>query len=249
MRREHTQIAYAIGVIRPLGLVALTAPSRKALEQLDRGKCRVAFVQMVRSDIKTKRFEYANTAHAQQQLLLEPVFFISAIEIMREIAVSGVVLFEIGIEKQHGDCITDIRLVHVQPRAHPYIALFDPDADHRSERLSPAVDVPRIRVLDLPAFGVDLLPEVARAAEQRHEHDGKLQIRTRAHGVAREYTETAGVRVDLNPQGELHREIRDVGLWKESAQFVHLVRPYSTIRNSWRVYTTPTRPYFAASVS
>jgi hypothetical protein len=36
---------------------------------------------------------------------------------------------------------------------------------------------PRIGMIDLPALVVDLLPQIAHSADERHEDNGYLQIR------------------------------------------------------------------------
>jgi hypothetical protein len=39
--------------------------------------------------------------------------------------------------------------------------------------------------------------------------------------IAGEHAETAGIRMDFHPERELHREVRDIGVWQECAKFVH----------------------------
>ena len=75
-------------------------------------------------------------------------------------------------------------------------------------------------MLDLTAFFVDLLPEVARAAEQCHEHDRQLEIRTRPHGVACEHAETT--RVGMYPSTRKATSMVKTQYW--SAEGKRLIR-------------------------
>jgi hypothetical protein len=52
-----------------------------------------------------------------------------------------------------------------QPGPDPHRLPRDIDGDHRIERSAPALDLPPIRVLDLPPGGIDLLPKVTGPAE------------------------------------------------------------------------------------
>jgi len=48
-------------------------------------------------------------------------------------------------------------------------------------------------MLELPHLAIDLLPEVASADDEHHCHERELEVRGRAHGIAREHAEAAAV--------------------------------------------------------
>ena len=89
--------------------------------------------------------------------------------------------------------------------------------------MGPFCGLPRIGALRLPAFLVDLLPEITGTAEQRNEHDRQLEIRARAHRVAGKHAKTTGVRMYFHAERELHRDVRYVGLRKKGAKLVHVI--------------------------
>jgi hypothetical protein len=217
VRGEYAQVAHAIGVERPFGFIRLAAAAREALQQLDRCERGMTFVEMVGANLEAQCLQDAYPAHAKQKLLLQPIHLVSTVQVMRQVAVLRIVLLEIGIEEQDGNRVADVGFMDVHPRAHPYIPPFDLHADHCSERPRPTLDLPRVWVLDLPTICVDFLPEIAVAAQERDEDHGQLEVGGGAHRVTRKNPQTAGICVNLHAERELHREVSNVGLRKESA--------------------------------
>ena len=95
--------------------------------------------------------------------------------------------------------------------------------------------------------GIDLLPEISGAAQQRDEDDRQLEVGTRTHRVAREHAQTAGVGMHFDAERHLHREIGNAGLRQESAQVrscylgIGVARPLDGRVAHGRVYTTAER--------
>ena len=81
--------------------------------------------------------------------------------------------------------------------------------------------LPRVRVLDLAALGIDLLAEIAVAGHQRDEHHRQIEIGAGARHVAGENPETAAIGVDLGPDRDLHREIGNIDPARERLQMLH----------------------------
>src|SRR5690606_9692044 len=109
-------------------------------------------------------------------------------------------------------------LVNVEPAADPDPAAFDADRDLRRQRLGERGRVPRIVELDLSPAVVDLLAEVAVAADERYGDQRQIEIGRGAERVAREHAQAAAVSRDLRAERDLHREVADAAAIEERRQ-------------------------------
>jgi hypothetical protein len=164
----------------------------------------VALVEVVGVQVEVERAQQPDAAEAQHQFLAEAVGLVAAVETMRERAALGVILVEVGVQQQDRDPMPVRAGIDIEPGAHP-----DRTRRHFHRDHGVLGRVPPVRRLDLAALGVELLAEVAGAADQRDEDDRQQQIRAGAHGVAGQHAEAARVRVHLRPDRDLHREIGD----------------------------------------
>jgi hypothetical protein len=99
--REDAEIAHAgrIGPVRVRRRQRRDLVAAEAAQELDREQRRVAFVHVVGLDFEAERVERAQAADAENDLLLQAVDLVAAIEKMRQVPVLFGVLLEIGVEE------------------------------------------------------------------------------------------------------------------------------------------------------
>jgi hypothetical protein len=174
------------------------------VEQFETEEGRVALVHVVCVQLKAECAQQADAAETEHKLLLHSVRLVAAIEIMRQRTILGAVLVEIGVQQQDRNPLPVGGDMNVQPGAYPHRTPRNFDCDHCVNRHAVCCRVPPVGRLGLLAIGIDLLAEVAGAADQRDEHDGNLKIGAGPHGIAGQHAEAAGIGVHLRPDGDLH---------------------------------------------
>ena len=154
----------------------------------------------------------AYAAHAEEQLLAQPVLGVAAVEPVGHVAVVGAVLLDVGVEEQqrHPTDVGD-----EDPR-HQVGAVGQGEGDRRPAAVGLAEHGQRQLVgvedgvaLLLPAVAVERLLEVAVAVEQAHPHQRDAEVGGRLEVVAGEDAEAAGVLRQHRGDAELGREVRD----------------------------------------
>ena len=161
-----------------------------------------------------ERADRAHTADARQDLLLDAVLLVAAVEPVGDAAHVVVVLRNVGVQQQqrHPADLGD-------PDPGPQLCPFRHRQVHqgRFPRLvgeqpqrQPLRVVRRVRLV-LPTVGGQRLPEVARPIEQADGDQRQAQIRRRFEVVTRQDAEATGVVRQHLGHAELHREVRDPG--------------------------------------
>ena len=154
----------------------------------------------------------AYAAHAEEQLLAQPVLGVAAVEPVGHVAVVGAVLLDVGVEEQqrHATDVGD------EDPGHQVGAVGEGDGDRRAAAVGLAEHGQRQLVgvedgvaLLLPAVAVERLLEVAVAVEQAHAHQRDAEVGGRLEVVAGEDAEAAGVLRQHRGDAELGREVRD----------------------------------------
>ena len=158
------------------------------------------------------RADGAHAADADQDLLPDALVLVAAVEPVGDAAQVGVVLLDVGVEKQQRHAADG------RP-PHPGLQRLPARHGHRHEHRCAAVvghQVQReaLRVedgvgLDLPAVERQRLAEVARAVQQPDGHERHAEVRRRLQVVAGEHAEAAGVVGQDFRDAELHREVAD----------------------------------------
>src|SRR6516225_9334430 len=126
----------------------------------------MALIEVIGGDLETERTEEHFPADAEDDFLLEPQRCISAVKAAGDAAVIRIVLGDIRIEQQDRHRAARRALQNVQPGADPDRSLYDRHGDHGGQGASAKLRVPWIRYISLVTRRVQLLPEIARAADQ-----------------------------------------------------------------------------------
>jgi hypothetical protein len=175
----------------------------------------VALIHVVGADMEAERLEDAHAADTQDDLLLQAALGISAIEAVCDRTIPHVVLVEIRVEQEDRHAMTKGRAESVEPRADPHLSSLDGYRDHRTERLRPRLDVPRVRVIDLASRGINFLPQVAGPARERHKHDRQFKVGAGSGRVPGKHPKAAAVGPHLGTERDLHRKIGNIRALQE----------------------------------
>ena len=228
VRREHRRLANLLE--RVVEARALLDQIADALQDDEAG---VPFVEVKDAGIDAERLERAHAADAEDDLLLDAGLAIAAVEARRQLAIPRRVLLEAGVEQVERDAAEPHPPHGDQHRAiaerHRGDARLAVGRQRRFDRRVRPVEA--LVALFLPAFGGDVLMEVALRvheadADQRHaEVAGLLAV------IAGEHAEAAGVNRQRLVQRELGREVGD----RLAVGRRHRVRPPGVVRGARRV--------------
>src|SRR6266853_5170791 len=153
----------------------------------------MSLVQVIVVDRKAERPQHALAADAEDNLLLDAVDLVSAVEPVGYGSVLWVVLGDVGVEKDDRDMPAERRFELVEPGPDPHRPPLYGDRDHGTDRPRMVLGLPRIRSVDLGTLGVDLLAQIAAAARERDEDHRQTQIGRRSRRVAGQNAQTAGI--------------------------------------------------------
>ena len=123
VRGEHALPPHLLDV--RLGGAAQRAAAQLALEQRQRQQRRVAFVHVVDVYMQAQRMRHAHAAHAQHDLLLQPVVGVAAVQVIGQAAVPARVPVQIGVQQIDRHHVPEAAHQVVAPRAHRHHAVFD----------------------------------------------------------------------------------------------------------------------------
>src|SRR3954453_5468764 len=168
MRREHAVLPHLGQIVERLSWPHIVLGEAIPVQQIQGEKRRMPFVQVIGMKAKTHCVQQTYTAQPEYQLLLQSVLVAVAVEIMGQFPVFRGVLVKIRIEQQNRRLVAVWAGTDIQPGPDPYRALLDPQGYHRIERRAELQGIPPVRLLDLLAAGVDLLPEIPRPAYERN---------------------------------------------------------------------------------
>ncbi len=156
----------------------------------------------------------AHAADPGQQLLLHPVFLVTAVKPIGDVTQVVLVLRDVGVQQQQRD---PPDLGHPYPGAQlPGLRQRQLHQDRRAGGIGEqaqrqALRVQRWVVLPLPAIGRQGLPEVPRAVVQADGDQRQTEVRRRLQMVAGQDAQATGVVRQHLGDTELHREVRDAG--------------------------------------
>ena len=186
-------------------------------DAFDAEKSRVAFVHVEHLGRRQplhldERADRAHPADACQNLLLDPVFLVAAVEPVGDTAKIVVVLRDVGIQQQQRDS-AHLRDPHVRPQLagvrhcqldQHRVAVLVGEQTQRQ-----ALWIQRRVGLVLPTVGGQRLPEVARAVVQPDRDQRQAQVRRGLQVIARQNAQAAGIVRKHLGDAELHGEVRD----------------------------------------
>ena len=159
-----------------------------------------------------ERADRPHPADTGQDLLLDPVLLVAAVQPVGDAAQIVLVLRDVGIQQQQRDS-TDLGDPHPGPQLggvghgqlhQNRVALVVGEQPQRQ-----ALRIQRRVVLPLPAVGGQRLAEVAGPVVQTHRDQRQPQVRCRLQMVAGEDSQAARVVRQHLGDAELHREVRD----------------------------------------
>ncbi len=153
-----------------------------------------------------------DAAHAEQELLEQPVLAAAAVQPVRDVALGGFVVLDVGVQEQQR---------HPADRGLPDLRVQGATARQRQgdpqrapglvgqQRQRQAVGVADGVGLELPALAGQRLPEVAAAVEQPDPDDGHPEVAGGLEVVTGEDPEAPGVLREHRGDAELGREVAD----------------------------------------
>jgi hypothetical protein len=221
MGREIALFAHARNIVGRFARPQILGRVSVAAQQLHPQQGRMPLVQMVLPDPKAQRLQQAHATDAEHDFLFEAIDLVAAVEEMGDHAILGSVLVQIGIEQQDRLASPHMTFEYIEPGADPNEAPFDRDGDLGSHGPGEGGRIPGRGVRYLTALGVDFLTEIPGSAHQAHRHQGQRQIGGRAHGIAGEHAQTAGVGGDFVAQRDFHGKVGDARLMDEFVEHGH----------------------------
>ncbi len=171
----------------------------------------MSLIEVVCRDLEAESAKDALAPDPEHRLLPEPQGKVATVEPVGDAAVAFVVMRQLGIEQDDRHAAAVRTAVKTQPRLDPDRPAFDADSHTDIERFEVVGRVPGVQPVDLIAVRTDLLPQVAFAAGERHEHHRQREVCGGAHGIARQHSQAAGVGRDRGVERDFHREVGDAG--------------------------------------
>ncbi len=181
-----------------------------ALYADERGVSLVAVINLL---LDAHLGQRADTAHAQQQLLLQTVLPVAAVKVERDLTILLAVGLVIGIEQEQvGTAHLTLPYARRERAArerdlyrHPVAHLVAYGRDRQLE------EVLRLVCGHLTALRRELLGEVSVTVEQTHGHHRHVLVRSLLQIVARQNAQTARIYLKRRVESVLHREVSYLG--------------------------------------
>ncbi len=179
-------------------------------DEFERGEGAVALVQVEDARRDTKRRQRADAADAKQQLLTDADAIVAAVQARGELAILGLVAFDVRVEQQQG-IAADRELPHARgdgssPRLHRH-GDWNAVAQRRPHRQRSVVDVEVVLVL--PAVAVQPLPEISLVVIEPDADERNAEVRGALDVIAGKNAEAARVNGERLVDAELGGEVRD----------------------------------------
>ncbi len=179
------------------------------LQQADAEQRGVALVHVVDLGLHAERLQHGDAAEAEHGLLTEAVVGVAAVEVVGEMAVVGVVAFDVGVEQEDGDDVA-LDADHIEaPGADGDLAALHGDGDGLLRAGQGGLGRPGHVGLGLLANGVEMLAEVSAAMDEGDGDHGGGGVGGGAQGIAGEHAQAAGVGGQRGRERDLHGEIGD----------------------------------------
>ncbi len=103
---------------------AQRSAAQLALQQAQRQQRRVALVHVVHIHSLPQRLGHAHPAHAQHNLLLQPVVAVAAIQVIGQAAIPARVFLQVRVQQVDRHHVPEAAHQLIAPRAHRHRAVF-----------------------------------------------------------------------------------------------------------------------------
>jgi hypothetical protein len=150
-----------------------------------------------------------NAAEAEDGLLAEAIVGVAAVEMVGELAIPGVVAFDVGVEEEDGDDVAGDADDVKAPGLDGDLAALHDEADGAAGR-GQSFGLPDDLGLGLLALGREVLLKVAATVREGYRNERCAGVGCGAQGVAGQHAEAAGVGGQRLGEGDLHGEVGDL---------------------------------------
>ena len=141
------------------------AAAQLLLKQGEGQQGRVAFIHVVNIHAMAEGAGHARSAHAEDNLLLQAIVSIAAVEVVGEAAVPTGVSVDVGIEQINGHDVAVASDEIIAPGADGNDSILNADRDAHRFLGAEIGRIPRLDIFALGTFGVAVLPEIALAVQ------------------------------------------------------------------------------------
>ena len=195
-----------------LAEVVPRAPRELALEEGEGEERGVPLVDVVLRIVGVAQcVEHCGAAHAEHDLLAQPVMAVAAVEGIGERAIPLGVLVEVRVEEEDGDDVAAGAHYVIAPGADLDAAAGDLDGGSGGFGGEHLLGLPLHLGFVLLPVRVQRLREVALSVQKGDGDHGNVEIGGGAKGVTGENAESATVRWDRLLEADLHGEVGDDG--------------------------------------
>src|SRR5215813_5143148 len=225
MRREDRRFPDGLE-----GGVETVATLDEIMDALQDDKCGVAFVEVKRADVDAEGLERAHAVDAEHDLLLDARLPVATVQARRQLSVPWCVLLEVGVEQVERHAPHPDAPYGDEHRAlaewHGSNALLAVGQHGELDgRVGP---IQTLVAFLLPAFGRQVLVEVALRVHEADADERHAQISSFLAVIAGEHAQAARIDWHRLVKGELGREVRH----RAAAQLRERPRPPGVSRRS-----------------
>src|ERR1043166_1653622 len=124
----------------------------------------------------SKGAQHRQTAQPENNLLADSITIVSAVKMIRQHPVAGVIFLQVRIEEEDRNLVAIKALEFIFPCGYAHLASFDGDAHARRQQLEIGFGRPLGMRFDLVSVGIQPLLKIALSVEQRYAHHRNTQI-------------------------------------------------------------------------
>jgi hypothetical protein len=189
----------AVGRFGPVGYLVL--------EQVQGQQGGMAFIHMVDSGQTTQVVQKFRAGKAQDGFLAETIVRVASVKMIGQMAVVGIVAFDVGIEQKDRNDMAFAANDVEAPGLNFDISVLDVDRNCGFGRGKPILRAPGNIGFSLLALRVQMLAEVAAAMHKGNGSHRRTRIRGRTQRIAGQHAQAAGVGRDGGIERDFHGKV------------------------------------------